>query len=119
LCLVALSAGGEDADTLREMDLKTATFVPDGFVLPRGKQTVAWVDKDTLLIARDWGAGTMSEAGYPITIRQWKRGQPLESAKEVFRGDTRDNGYGDNPFSLEDGQGHHAVIVERSLSTFA
>ena len=119
LCLVELSAGGEDASTLREMDLNTAKFVEGGFVLPRGKQTVAWVDKDTLLIARDWGPGTMSEAGYPITVRRWKRGEPLESAKEVFRGDTKDNGYGDNPRVFIDGQGHQAALVERNLSTFA
>src|SRR5580692_10582165 len=118
LCLVALSAGGEDADTLREMDLKTATFVPDGFVLPRGKQSVAWVDKDTLLISRDWGPGTMSEAGYPITVREWKRGEPLESAKEVFRGDVKDNGYGDSAYVLRDARGHKAVMVGKSLSTF-
>jgi prolyl oligopeptidase len=119
LCLVGLSAGGEDAETLREIDLKTGEFVESGFVLPRGKQRVAWADKDTLLIARDWGPGTMSEAGYPITIRRWKRGQPLESAVEVFRGNTKDNGYGDNPNVLVDGQGHRAVLVERNLSTFA
>jgi prolyl oligopeptidase len=119
LCLVGLSAGGEDAETLREMDLKSGKFVPDGFVLPRGKQGVTWVDKDTLLIARDWGPGTMSEAGYPITIRRWKRGQPLESAKEVFRGSIKDNGYGNDPVVFVDGQGHRAVIVQRSLSTFA
>jgi prolyl oligopeptidase len=118
LCLVALSAGGEDAITLREMNLKTGRFVEGGFVLPRGKQTAAWVDKDTLLIGRDWGAGTMSEAGYPITIRQWRRGEPVESAKEVFRGDTKDNGYGDNPRVFMDGQGHQAMLVERNLSTF-
>src|ERR1700756_2329064 len=119
LCLVALSAGGEDAVTLREMNLKTARFVEGGFALPRGKQRVAWVDKDTLLIGRDWGPGTMSEAGYPITVRQWKRGQPLENAEEVFRGDTKDNGYGNNARVLVDGQGHHALIVQRNLSTFA
>jgi prolyl oligopeptidase len=118
LCLVALSAGGEDAATLREMNLKTDKFVEGGFVLPRGKQRVSWEDKDTLLIGRDWGSGTMSEAGYPITIREWKRGEPLESAKEVFRGDVKDNGYGDNPFVVRDGQGHHAAMVERNLTTF-
>ena len=64
-CMVALSASGEDAATLREFNLKTGTFVEDGFVMPRGKQRVAWVDKDTLLIGRDWGAGTMSTSGYP------------------------------------------------------
>jgi prolyl oligopeptidase len=118
LCLVALSAGGEDAETLREMNLKTGTFVEDGFVLPRGKQTAAWVDRDTLLIGRDWGPGTMSEAGYPITVREWKRGEPLQSAREVFRGDTKDNGYGDKPFVLIDGQGHQAALVQRNLTTF-
>src|SRR6202161_2523695 len=111
-CLVSLSAGGEDADTLREMDLKTGKFVEGGFVLPRGKQNVAWVDKDTLLIGRDWGPGTMSEAGYPITVREWKRGEPLESAKEVFRGDVKDNGYGDSPGVFMDAEGRRATIIE-------
>jgi prolyl oligopeptidase len=119
LCLVALSAGGEDAVTLREMNLKTGKFVEGGFVLPHGKQRVAWVDQDTLLVGRDWGPGTMSEAGYPITIRQWKRGTTLDASKEVFRGEIKDNGYGDNPVVFVDGQGHHAAMVERNLSTFA
>ena len=119
LCLVELSAGGEDAESMREMDLRTGKFVDGGFVLPRGKQGADWVDKDTLLISRDWGPGTMSEAGYPITVREWKRGQPLESAREVFRGDVKDNGYGNTPHVFVDGQGHRAVIVERNLSTFA
>ena len=118
-CLVGLSAGGEDALTLREMDLKTGKFVEGGFVLPRGKQRVAWVDKDTLLISRDWGPGSMSEAGYAITVREWKRGTPLESAKEIFRGDTKDNGYSNNAQALSDGQGHRAVIIQRNRTTFA
>jgi prolyl oligopeptidase len=119
LCLVALSVGGEDAVTLREMNLKAGKFVEGGFALPRGKQDFAWEDKDTLLIGRDWGPGTMSEAGYPITVREWKRGEPLENAKEIFRGDVKDNGYGNDAFVLKDGQGHHALIVDRNLNTFA
>jgi prolyl oligopeptidase len=117
LCLVALSAGGEDAVTLREMNLKTGRFVQGGFTLPAGKQTVAWEDKDTLLVARDWGPGTMSEAGYAITIRRWKRGEPLQSAREVFRGDVKD--IEDDPQVFTDGQGRRAVIVQRDRSTFA
>jgi len=62
LCMVQLSAGGEDADTQREFDLKSGTFVEGGFVLPHSKQTVAWQDKDTLLVARDCGEGV--DAGY-------------------------------------------------------
>jgi prolyl oligopeptidase len=119
LCLVALSAGGEDAVVLREMNLKTGEFVEGGFALPRGKQTVSWVDKDTLLIGRDWGPGTMSQAGYPVTVRRWRRGQPMESAEEVFRGDVKDNGYGDPARVFIDGRDHHAIVVQRNLSTFA
>jgi len=118
LCLAALSAGGEDAITLREFNLKTGKFVQGGFQLSRGKQFVEWVDKDTLLVGRDWGPGTISEAGYPVTVREWRRGEPLESAKEVFRGDVKDNGYGDAATVLRDGQGHMAVMVDKSMTTF-
>jgi prolyl oligopeptidase len=117
-CMVALSVGGEDAITLREFNLKTGKFVEDGFVMPRGKQRIAWLDKDTLLIGCDWGPGTMSEAGYPITIRKWKRGTLLESAVEVYRGEIKDNGYGDNPYVMVDGQGHRVAVVERNKTTF-
>ena len=117
-CMVALSVGGEDAVTFREFNLKPATFVDGGFVMPRGKQRVAWLDKDTLLIGRDWGPGTMSEAGYPITVRKWKRGTPLESSIEVYRGDVKDNGYGDDPGVLVDGRGNKVALIERSKTTF-
>jgi len=90
LCLVALSAGGEDAETLREFDLKSGQFAQGGFVLPKSKQDVTWVDKDTLLVGRDWGAGSMTKSGYPYVIKMWKRGQPLDSAKEIYRGEESD-----------------------------
>jgi prolyl oligopeptidase len=117
-CMVALSVGGEDAITLREFNLKSGRFVEGGFVLPRGKQRVEWQDKDTLLIAREWGPATMSEAGYPITVRRWKRGTPLENSVEVYRGTTKDNGYGDDPEVLVDGQGDRVTLVHRSTTTF-
>jgi len=60
----------------------------------------------------------MSEAGYPITVRKWKRGTPLESSVEVYRGDTKDNGYGDDPGVLRDGQGNSLALIERSKTTF-
>ena len=71
---------------MREFNLKTGKFVDGGFVLPRSKQVVAWADKDTLLVSRDWGAGTMTKSGYPFVVKLWKRGQPLDQAKEVYRG---------------------------------
>jgi prolyl oligopeptidase len=116
LCLVSLSAGGEDADTLREFDLKTGKFVEHGFVLPHSKQTVTWMDKDSLLVARDWGAGTMTKSGYPFVVKLWKRGQPLDEAKEVFRG--TENDVDASGLTLNDSQGHHVTLFEHSLNFF-
>jgi prolyl oligopeptidase len=116
LCLVALSAGGEDADTLREFDLKTGKFVENGFVLPHSKQNVAWVDKDTLLVARNWGPGTMTQSGYAFVVKLWKRGTPLDSAKEVYRGTPSDVSAG--PGALHDSQGHSAIVLERGVNFF-
>jgi prolyl oligopeptidase len=116
LCLVSLSAGGEDADTMREFDLKTEKFVEGGFVLPHSKQNVAWVDKDTLLVARDWGPGTMTQSGYAFVVKLWKRGTPLDQAKEVYRGTPSDVSAG--PGVLNDSQGHHAVLLNRGVDFF-
>ncbi|CAN5497387.1 prolyl oligopeptidase family protein [soil metagenome] len=116
LCLVALSAGGEDADTQREFDLQTGTFVPNGFNLLKSKQDVTWLDKDTLLIGRDWGPGTTTKSGYPFVIKSLKRGQPLESAKEIYRGTENDVQVG--AFTLHDAQGHSATLIRRGTDFF-
>lgn len=117
LCLVALSAGGEDAVTLREFELKTSKFVEAGFVLPKSKQDVSWVDKDTLLVSRDWGAGTMTKSGYPFVVKLWKRGEPLEASKEIFRGVETDE-LASRPETLNDAQGHRAVFLTRNPTFF-
>ena len=117
LCLVALSAGGEDATTLREFDLKAGKFVERGFVLSKSKQDVAWVDRDTLIVSRDWGAGTMTKSGYPFIAKMWKRGEPLDTAKEIFRGEETDE-LPSAAGTLQDAQGHHAVFLVRGNTFF-
>jgi prolyl oligopeptidase len=92
LCLVALSDGGKDATTYREYDLSTRAFVRNGFVVPEAKSGVTWLDRNTLLVATDWGAGTMTESGYPFVIKRWTRGTPLSSATELMRGQATDVG---------------------------
>ena len=117
-CLLNLSDGGEDAVTIREFDLVAGGFVRGGFVLPKGKQTVSWADRDTLLIAREWAPGDLTTSGYPFIVKALKRGQPLSSAVEVFRGAPTDGGYGVAPLTLHDGQGRQALLIVRPLSTF-
>jgi prolyl oligopeptidase len=116
-CMVQLSAGGEDAVSAREFDLKSGQFVPDGFQLPHSKQNVAWMDKDTLLVERDWGTGTMTNSGYPFVVKEWKRGTPLDSAKEVFRGAATDE-VGSRGAVLHDAQGESLQVFQRAVTFF-
>jgi prolyl oligopeptidase len=116
LCILNLSDGGEDAVELREFDLKTKAFVPGGFHLPRGKQDAAWLDSTTLLVSRDWGPGTMTQSGYAFVVKTLIRGQALDQAREVFRGEPTDVGV--SPLTLHDGQGHKMVLIERSKDFF-
>jgi prolyl oligopeptidase len=83
-CLVRLSRGGADAVEVREFDLETSSFLGDGFRLPEAKQSVAWIDRDRLLVATDLGAGSMTSSGYARTAVLWERGTPLSAARELF-----------------------------------
>jgi prolyl oligopeptidase len=117
-CLVSLSDGGEDAVIVRELDLDTSAFVPDGFSLPRGKHRIAWEDRDTLLVATDWSPSDLTSSGYPFVVKRLTRGMPLSAAVEVFRGNKTDGGYGVSPEVLHDGQGHSLAYIARPLDTF-
>jgi prolyl oligopeptidase len=116
-CMVSISSGGEDADTMREFDLKSGKFVEGGFSLPRSKQGVSWLDKDTLLVSREWGPGTMTSSGYPFIVKVWKRGTPLADAKEVFRGQPGDQ-LGSYGFTAHDAQGDVLTIFHRGVTFF-
>jgi prolyl oligopeptidase len=85
-CMVSLSDGGEDAVEMREFDLDRGQFVEGGFRLPRAKQSIAWEDPDHLLIARELAPGDTTPSGYPYVVTRLARGQPLEAAREVYRG---------------------------------
>ena len=117
-CLLDLSDGGEDAATIREFDLTTRTFVKGGFMLPKGKQRVAWVGVDTLLVSRAWSPGEVTSSGYPYIVKRLARGQMLERAVEIFRGAAADGGYGVTPSTLTDGEGHRISVITRPVSTF-
>ncbi|NJR77159.1 prolyl oligopeptidase family serine peptidase [Sphingomonas corticis] len=116
-CLVALSEGGEDAVTYREFDLVDARFVEGGFVLPVSKQGADWIDADTLLVSRDWGAGTMTASGYPFVVKKLRRSQPLSAAQEVHRGEASDQ-LGTYGSVMTDGAGNRLVLVLRRPTFF-
>ncbi len=118
-CLVNLSDGGKDAVVVREFDTVTKAFVPGGFNLPEGKHRLAWLDADTLLVATDFGPGTLTESGYPFIVKTLKRGQTLAQATEVYRGSASDGGYGVSPTVYRNAKGDVlSVIITRPLDTF-
>ncbi len=89
-CLIALSRGGADATVVREFDTVTKTFVEGGFTLPEAKSSVEWLDENNIYVGTDFGAGSLTDSGYPRVVKQWKRGTPLASAVTVFEGEAKD-----------------------------
>ncbi len=87
--MLRLSPGGGDAVVLREYDVVTRRFVPSGsaaggFALPECKGDVAWLDRDTLLLAAALGEGMATRSGYARTVRLWRRGTDPLSAPVLF-----------------------------------
>ncbi len=117
LCLVELSDGGKDAVSVREFDTRTGQFVTGGFATPEAKQEVRWLDRDTVLIATDWGLGSMTTSGYAYIIKAWTRGTPLASARELYRGKPEDVAAAPAVLRNPDGS-VAAVMIERAVSFF-
>ncbi len=115
-CLISLSDGGEDAVTIREFDLRTRRFVAGGFVLPRGKQQADWIDQNTLLVSREWNPGDLTTSGYAYIVKRLKRGQPLSSAVEIFRGQKSD--VSTSAFTMHDGTGDSVTLIGRGTTFF-
>src|SRR6185369_4439653 len=88
--LLLLSRGGADACVVREFDLATGDFVPDGFSVAEAKTDVSWIDQDHIYVGTDFGAGSLTASGYPRVIKRWRRGTPLAAAEVVFEGEPDD-----------------------------
>jgi prolyl oligopeptidase len=91
-CLVELSRGGGDAVVTREYDAIMKRFVDGGFITEEAKQSLEWINRDTVLIGTDFGEGTLTDSGYPKQIKVWKRGYPLGTAKLMHEGSKSDVG---------------------------
>ena len=115
-CLINLSDGGEDAVTVREFDLPTKSFVKGGFHLPKGKQDVSWENENSLLVAREWKPGQLTESGYPYIVKRLKRGQPLSAAVQLFSGNPKDVSAGAGV--LRDAQGHVLPVISEGTDFF-
>lgn len=86
--MVRLSRGGADANVVREFDLLSKSFVTDGFSMPEAKSSVSWKDLNTLIVGTDFDKDgkSLTDSGYPRTVREWKRGTPLSESKQIQEG---------------------------------
>ncbi|MEM1390246.1 MAG: prolyl oligopeptidase family serine peptidase [Pseudomonadota bacterium] len=119
LCFIALSDGGKDAVINREFDLDAKAFVEGGFETFEAKQSVAWIDHDTVLVGTDWGAdgSTLTDSGYPSSVRLWTRGQSLEEAQELYVGDKTDVALWPWSSELDDGTMIYGAVESDTFFT--
>jgi len=73
---VLLSLSLEDGDRcwIREFDMNTKQFVPNGFEVPLSKAFVSWFEEDTIFIGGDT-PDTQTKHGYARKLSLWKRGE--------------------------------------------
>ncbi len=116
LCIVNLSDGGKDAVIRREFNTRTKSWVEDGFITEESKGTMSWLDQDTVVIGVDFGEGTLTDSGYPMIAKLWKRGTSLSEAIEMGRGEKADVGYWPGVYELSDGR--REVVVSRSVTFY-
>ncbi len=117
-CLISLSNGGKDAVTLREFDTVERKFVDGGITLPESKGGASWIDKDTLLISRDFGPGTLTNSGYPMVVKRMKRGQTPDQAETLFTGQPTDVSV--SGYTLRDADGAvKATLINRSVDFYS
>eukprot|EP00978_Attheya_sp_CCMP212_P002882 scaffold5942_cov55-Attheya_sp.AAC.1 len=110
--LLSLSRGGADATYLKEFDLLSESFVSEeegGFCLPEAKTRASYKSRDVLLVGSDFGPDSLTDSGYPRTVREWVRGTKIEDAPLVFEGEKTDvsvSAY------IDDQRAHHGSIYE-------
>lgn len=83
-CLLRLSPGGGDEVELREFDLEQGRFVVDGFRTPKARAFAEWLGPDQIMVEHTAEGAPKTLAGWPASVRLWKRGQPLRDAREVY-----------------------------------
>lgn len=91
--IVDLSDGGSDADTSRELDLETLTWVDPaagGFARPESKGGLTWIDADTVFGFAALDEDTSTSSGYPRRVVRLRRGQAWDDAQVVYEGQADD-----------------------------
>jgi len=88
--LLLLSRGGSDATFIKEFDMSTGLVEDRPFNLPEAKTRASYKSRNVLLVGSDFGPDTLTDSGYPRTVREWVRGTKIEDAPVIFEGEATD-----------------------------
>lgn len=83
-CMIPLWYEGGQKNAYIEVDLKTGRMVKDGFDIAPGRNAVAWIDRDTLVVAHTTEGARAMPSQFPAELHVWKRGTPLSRAPKIF-----------------------------------
>ena len=90
-CMISLYYKGGQDNAYVELDLKTGTLVKNGFQLQPGRNSLAWLDRDTLLVAHTTEGAPALPNQFPAELHVWKRGTPLAQAPVIYSADPKDS----------------------------
>lgn len=83
-CMIPLWLKGGQNNAYIEVDLKSGQVVPHGFSLAPGRNSVAWLDAGTLVVAHTTASARALPSQFPAELHVWKRGAALEQAPKIF-----------------------------------
>jgi prolyl oligopeptidase len=90
-CMFPLYYNGGQDNAYVEVDLGSGKIVKDGFHIGPGRNFVAWLDRDRLLVAQTTHGAPAHANQFPAQLQLWRRGTPLSQAAVIFREDPRDS----------------------------
>lgn len=83
-CMIPLWYEGGQDNAYIELDLKSGRVVRNGFHVAPGRNEVAWIDHNTLLVAHTTEGVRVMPSQFAAELHVWKRGTPLAAAPKIF-----------------------------------
>jgi prolyl oligopeptidase len=109
-CMIPLYLHGGQNNAFVELDLKTGRVMKDGFSISPGRNFVAWLDQDRLLVAHTTGGARAMPNQFPAELHVWKRGTPLAEAPKIYELGPSDSLF---EFQVTGGLRHpHIVVID-------
>jgi prolyl oligopeptidase len=116
-CMIPLYYNGGQNNAYVELDLQTGKLVKDGFFIEPGRNSVAWLDQNTLLVAHTTGGARAMPSQFPAELHVWKRGTPLAQAPRIYEIGPNDSLF---EFDVTGAPGRRQIIliVARTYTNF-